>query len=158
MKCIDCDTGLVEYEGSNGESLKCLNCKLVYNAEYMKQAYPTQKPKNKDYELEALITQKDNAYTERNKCVAALANVIYSIALPKYRVYVTHHPEEDESWDNDWRTILVIEYDGFVQMTWHFHDSEKNLLKRFPVVNSYKWDGHTTDEKYNRLQNLFIGA
>lgn len=105
--------------------------------------------------IEKLMLVKDNAYAERNKCIAALANFIRDIAHPNYRVYAALHPAEDESWDDDWRTILVIERDSIVQMAWHFHDSEKYLLKRLPVNNLYKWDGHTTDEKYRKLVQLF---
>lgn len=152
MKCVHCNNDLIDYEGSQGQSLQCVNCKLIYNAEYMKQAQPVFD--RGSLEIEMIIAQKDNAYTERNKCIAALANLIRDIALPNFRVFVTNHPEEDESWDNDWRTILVIQK-GDLQMTWHFHDSDKHLLKRLPVM-SYIWDGHSTDEKYNRLLNIFI--
>lgn len=103
-------------------------------------------------EIEKLIKIKNDAYSERNKCIAALANFLRSTAQPNYRVYVAYH--EDEDWENDWRTILVIEK-GSVQMTWHFHDSEKHLLEKLPIVNLYKWNGHDTKEKYKRLINLF---
>ncbi len=105
-------------------------------------------------EIQKIIEAKDNAYSERNKCIAALANFITDTAQPNYRIYVAHH--EDEDWENDWRTILVIEK-GELQMTWHFHDSEKHLLSRLPKANIYKWDGHDTKEKYNRLIRCFIG-
>lgn len=153
MKCIQCSNDLIEYEGSSGQSLECTNCKLIYNAEYMKQAQPVYKQASNSFD--ALISQKDKAYSERNKCIAALANFIRDIAMPNYRVYVTQHPEDDISWDDEWITILVIEK-GDLQMTWHFHDSEKHLLNRLPVRQLYKWDGHTTEEKYNRLHKLFI--
>ena len=109
-----------------------------------------------DQILDELIIRKNNAYAERNKCIAALANLIRDMAHPHFRVFTTEHPIDDESWENDWRTILVIEK-GDLQMTWHFHDSEKYLLERLPVNLIHKWDGHDTKEKYNRLINSFIG-
>ena len=94
-------------------------------------------------DIDQVIKQKDQAYKERNVCIAALAYFIKEIAQPGFRVYVAYHPYDDESWEDDWRTILVIEK-GDLQMTWHFHDSEKYLLSKFPVVNVYKWDGHNS--------------
>lgn len=107
----------------------------------------------KCHHTEELIRQKDQAYSERNKCIAALANFIRDTAHPGYRVYVAYH--ENKDWEDDWRTILVIEK-GDIQMTWHFHDSEKYLLTKLPIVNLYKWDGHSTDEKYKRLLKVFL--
>jgi len=103
--------------------------------------------------VEELIKIKDEAYGERNKCIAALANFIRDIAYPNFRVFVAEHVGDD--WEDDWRTVLVIEK-GELQMTWHFHDSEKNLLSRLPTDKLYKWDGHDTKEKYNRLIRCFI--
>lgn len=103
-------------------------------------------------EIEELIKIKDNAYAERNKVIAAFAHHLSNTPY-QCRVYRAYH--EDPDWEGDWRTILVIEK-GDLQMTWHFHDSEKYLLERLPTANLYKWDGHDTKEKYNRLVNIFI--
>ena len=108
-----------------------------------------------DSELEKLIKVKDDAYKERNMCIAALANFIHDTAQPNWRIYVAYH--EDPGWEEDWRTILVIEK-GSTQMTWHFHDSEKHLLARLSKASIYKWDGHDTKEKYRRLMACFIGC
>lgn len=100
-------------------------------------------------QIEALIKQKDQAYSERNKVVAALAHLLDII--PEYTVGVAEHDPEDKDWESDWRTILVIKNSKGDQMTWHFHDSEKHLLENLDKIDDYKWDGHTTEEKYNRL-------
>lgn len=105
--------------------------------------------------IEKLIKIKDKAYSERDKCIAALANFIRDIAHPNFRVYTAYH--EGDEWEDDWRNILVIER-GDLQMTWHFHDSEKYLFDRLPVNNIHKWDGHDTKEKYNRLLKCFVGV
>jgi hypothetical protein len=101
-------------------------------------------------ELEKLRVQKDQAYSERNKVVAALARTIRNLGLD---VYVAKHIEED--WEDDWRNILVIELPTG-QITWHFHDSELDLLKTFKVREGYIYDGHTTEEKYQRLLNYTL--
>jgi hypothetical protein len=105
-------------------------------------------------QVHKLEQQKNQAYSERNKVVAALAKFLRrSNILDPYNTYhvgVAQHDVNDTSWETDWRTILVIEIND-IQMTWHFHDSEKYLLEGFPLIPDYKWDGHSTEEKYNRL-------
>jgi hypothetical protein len=101
-------------------------------------------------QIEALIKQKDQAYSERNKVVAALAHVLSHVFFSNINVGVAQHDINDKDWEADWRTILVIELPAG-QVTWHFHDSEKYLLEGLPTFDDYKWDGHTTEEKYNRL-------
>jgi hypothetical protein len=101
-----------------------------------------------DNELDALRETKDKAYAERNKLVAALAHIL---SRNGYKVGIAYHDPNDKDWENDWRTIVVIETPLNGQMTWHFHDSEKHLLEGLPKLENYKWDGHSTEEKYKRL-------
>jgi predicted Holliday junction resolvase-like endonuclease len=91
------------------------------------------------------IDAKNNAYKERNKVVAALAHICcHVLCLP---VYVTWH--DGAEWEDDWRTVLFIQLPTG-QASWHFHDSEKDLLENLPHRRVI-WDGHTTEEKYQRL-------
>jgi hypothetical protein len=96
-----------------------------------------------------------NAYAERNKVVAAIAQMINKMSwVAPMRVGIAKHQGIDE-WEHDWRNVLVIEVpEG--QITWHFHDSEMYLLKNLPVIDDYKYDGHSTEEKYKRLFK-FVG-
>lgn len=95
-------------------------------------------------ERDALKAAKDQAYAERNKLVAALSKF-----LP---AWLERHPEHEE-WEDDWRWTVFI--DGPTrQMTWHIHDSELPLFDHLPRSNSHRWDGHTTEEKYERLAAL----
>lgn len=89
---------------------------------------------------------KDNAYDERNRCVAALSKCFPS--------YLTRHDEADTEWENDWRWIVCIDLPTG-QATWHIHDSDLPYFAHLDKgVN--KWDGHSTAEKYNRLNNLKV--
>lgn len=105
--------------------------------------------------------QKNRAYAERNKLVAALSKMLPS--------HLTRHPD-NEPWENDWRWVVCI-HNPYGQMTWHIHDSElpqfNHLLKGvelsatcYPiqintmVENCSGYDGHTTEEKYKRLENM----
>lgn len=105
-------------------------------------------------ELSPVIRQledsKNTAYDERNNLVAFLSRL--------YPSHLAKHPEEDKTWENDWRWIVCV-HSPAGQMTWHIHDThlEKfahladNALER---GNLNDWDGHTTAEKYERLKKL----
>lgn len=106
-------------------------------------------------ELERLRRQKDGAYSERNKVVAALARLSLAPGLGA-DVCIAHH--EGKDWEDDWRTILVI-WCRAGQLTWHFHDSERPLLEgiRAAQPGEHVWDGHSTEEKYTRLERWARG-
>ncbi|MFZ3043714.1 MAG: hypothetical protein WA058_01225, partial [Minisyncoccia bacterium] len=88
-----------------------------------------------------LRVDKDTAYRERNRLVLFLT-----------RCYPSHrcsHPESDVSWERDWRNIICV-HGPVGLMTWHIHDSELRMFEHLPFGES-DWDGHTTEEKYQRL-------
>lgn len=92
-----------------------------------------------------LTVQKNQAYAERNKLVAALSKL--------FPASLERHPDEDTTWEDDWRWIVFIELPTG-QATWHIHDSELSLFDHLARNCGQKWDGHTTEEKYQRLTNL----
>lgn len=91
-----------------------------------------------------LEKQKNGAYSERNRLVSALSKVFPSS--------IERHPDDDLEWENDWRWIVFIDLPTG-QATWHIHDSEIPLFKHLEIKGR-KWDGHTNDEKYARLNAL----
>lgn len=96
--------------------------------------------------LAEMTRQKDAAYNERDRCVALLARMAKALG---YRAGLAEHPSEDASWDHDWRTIVFVDLPGG-QASWHVHDSERPL---FVALNVYdgEWDGHSSEEKYRRV-------
>lgn len=93
-----------------------------------------------------LVASKDRAYAERNKCVVGLALLARDLG---YKVGLARHPEEDKTWEDDWRNIVFIELPTG-QLSWHMHDSDMYMLYSF-CREPYEWDGHSTEEKYRRL-------
>jgi len=109
--------------------------------------------------IEELEKQKENAYWERNQLVAALSKI--------YPSWLGRHV--GEVWEDDWRNIVFIEIPteelfakyvqgGFMrkmkrQLSWHIHDSDLKYFSHLKYGEE-KWDGHTTEEKYERLSNL----
>ena len=96
----------------------------------------------KDAELASVKAQKDGAYSERNKLVAALSKM--------FPASLERHPDEDKSWEDDWRWIVFIDLPAG-QASWHLHDSELSQFDHLKRGQGRKWDGHTTEEKYRRL-------
>ena len=93
-----------------------------------------------------LESQKNVAYAERDRLVCALSKLFPS--------HLQRHPESDTTWDNDWRWIVCI-HAPTGPMTWHIHDSEFEWFKHLRIMRQH-WDGHTTDEKYGRLEKMPI--
>jgi hypothetical protein len=97
---------------------------------------------------------KDGAYSERDRCIAMMAKMAQILGL---RCGLGKHDPNDASWDQDWMNIVYIEFpapDGrSVQTSWHVHDSEMHLFERLPSYDK-PWDGHTTDEKYQRMADI----
>jgi hypothetical protein len=84
----------------------------------------------------------DGAYNERNRLVAALSKLFPS-GLKRTAI---------EGWDPAWHGCVFIDTPAG-QLSWHFHDREAPL---FAHLGPYagEWDGHTTAEKYARLERL----
>lgn len=97
--------------------------------------------------LDALRAQKDQAYAERNKCVAFIARMALAVGWP---AWLGRHPDTDEAWERDWLNIVFIELPTG-QVSWHIHDSEMPLFDFLPSGGP-PWDGHTTEDKYSRMR------
>lgn len=92
--------------------------------------------------VEAARAEKDAAYLERNRLVAFLARQFPS-GIAKTAI---------EGWADDWHGCVYIDTPTG-QMSWHYHDSHAHL---FAGLSPYqgRWDGHTTEQKYQRLAAL----
>ncbi len=87
----------------------------------------------------------NQAYWERNQLVAALSKI-----YPSWR---EHHPEKDKAWEPEWRNIVFVQTPGG-QCSWHFHENELPYFMHLEFKDGNSWDGHTVNEKYNRLRNI----
>lgn len=99
--------------------------------------------------------ERDVAYTERNRLVAALARLLMA-ATPNAPAgsiaWLAEHDPTDADWDPEWRTIVFIE-GPTGQLSWHLHDSDVPLFDGLPRGTN-RWDGHSTPEKYERVARL----
>ena len=85
----------------------------------------------------------DSVYTERNRLVAMLATLIPGSGIRKTDI---------EGWDPCWHNCVWVDTSEG-QMSWHYHDNDSHLFAHLPPY-SKPWDGHTTEEKYARLERL----
>lgn len=93
--------------------------------------------------VEEIGKSKDDAYHERDMLVCALSKLFPS--------YLARHDEKEE-WEDDWRWIVYIEIPTG-QVSWHIHDSEREMFNHLEVKEN-NWDGHNTERKYQRLSKL----
>ena len=88
---------------------------------------------------------KDNAYRERNLVVQALAHITDSMG---FRTGLSRDEEEGDEWP-----VLFIELPIAGQVSWHL---PKQGLVRLWREYKVGWDGHTTEEKYQRLRRFVV--
>lgn len=89
-----------------------------------------------------LTKEKNGAYTERNRVVALLAKA--------YPSSLERNPTEIEVKDG-WGWIVYIELPSG-QVSWHIIDDELPRFSHVKRESGAKWDGHTTEEKYKRVE------
>lgn len=99
---------------------------------------------NTDKQVAALREQKDAAYKERDSLVCALSKLFPS--------WIGRHDPDDLTWDNDWRWIVFVQLPTG-QCSWHIHDSELPWFDHCKRSGD-AWDGHSTEEKYRRVEAL----
>ena len=97
-------------------------------------------------DVKRLADEKDTAYGERDRLVAALSKLFVS--------HLCQHPAEDTTWEDGWQTIVCVHLPAG-QATWHIHDSELSWFGHLSQRPSH-WDGHDTEEKYGRLGELTV--
>lgn len=84
----------------------------------------------------------DSVYRERSHLVAYLA-----------ATYPSHIGYTDPS-EPDWAVVIIDTPTG--QMSWHVSPDDTDLfaLVRPTSTGDLGWDGHTTEEKYERMRQL----
>lgn len=91
------------------------------------------------------VEAKNLAYLERNRVVAFLA----SLALANgWRAGI--RSTSIEGWDPVWHNCCYIDLPTG-QASWHYHDDHAPLFAHLPPYEG-EWDGHSTFEKYQRLE------
>jgi hypothetical protein len=93
-----------------------------------------------DTERARLEEARDVAYLERNQLVSLLSK-LFPAGLKRTAI---------EGWDPAWHNCVFLDLPTG-QASWHFHDREEYL---FAHLGPYagEWDGHTTGEKYARIE------
>lgn len=86
--------------------------------------------------------QLNAVYTERNRVVAALAR---AALLLGGRAGLARDPNEP-----DWPVVL-IDLPGYGQVSWHVPKQEAETLFAFLGAYPGTYDGHSTEERYERL-------
>jgi hypothetical protein len=86
----------------------------------------------------------DAVYKERNTLAAMLAR-LYPSGVKRTAI---------EGWDPEWENCVYIDT-PMGQLSWHYHDRDADLFANLEPYAG-EWDGHTTEEKYDRLARLMF--
>lgn len=115
-----------------------LHCKMNLSLSYYKAIM---------YRQAGLVHERDEVYKERNLCVMSFAYMAKEVG---WNCGIGKHVGEE--WDDEWRNVIFVET-PLGQVSWHIHDKE---LPLFHFLGVYRggWDGHSTEEKYERLKAL----
>lgn len=81
----------------------------------------------------------DGIYRERAHLLALLAT--------HYEAYMQTDQDSPA-----WPVLYLLLPTG--QATWHISAADLDLFAHVPVIPHLTWDGHTTDEKYERVDKL----
>lgn len=70
------------------------------------------------------------------------------------KIYSSSIEHDDAAQSEEWSNVLIVDTPAG-QLSWHIATSDLHLFAHLPYKNGIrKWDGHTTSEKYERLQRL----
>lgn len=111
--------------------------------------YPDQAIRHLRQYADELKADKDSAYEERSRIVAAFARTVH--VLCGWPVVVTR--TAIAGWGPEWHGCVYITTPAG-QVSWHFHDDHAPLFDGLPRAVRAEWDGHDTAEKYRRLDRL----
>lgn len=93
--------------------------------------------------LKSFERSKNAIYLERNRVVAALA-----------RAAITLGWKAGKTIDNTGNVVVIIELPTG-QASWHFIEEQCFLLDGLPTIDTH-WDGHTTEEKYDNIEQFVM--
>lgn len=96
--------------------------------------------------LDQLADERDGAYRERAQLLAEFAT--------RYEAYLAYTDPDVPTWP-----VLTVETPTG-QMCWHINPADLDLFGHVSWVDpvAIGWDGHTTEEKYQRLAALVAAA
>ena len=114
--------------------------------QYIDHTAVAQKLLDQQGDINRLTTERDNAYRERAQLLAWLAAHHAAVLAPALDV------DDEDGWQ------LLYLYADDRQMSWHIAPRDAELFAHVPSVPfadpRATWDGHTTDEKYERIRAL----
>lgn len=112
------------------------NYRIAYNAGRGNAYYTQRLLESAENALQEMQELKNQAYWERGQLVAMLTRF--------YPAHIVNATGKD-----DWPTIVIDTPQG--QLSWHVPKEELSYYVKLPVQQESDWDGHTTEEKYERL-------
>lgn len=117
-------------------------------AEYPDHTRVAQKLLDQQGDINRLTGERDGAYRERVHLLAWLATLYAPNAVLAPAIDI----DDEDGWH-----LLFLTVAGR-QLSWHIAPRDMDLLKHVGRVDfadpRAQWDGHTTDEKYQRIRTM----
>lgn len=97
----------------------------------------------------ALIKENDTVYQVRNKLVNNLVDLARLLGFERgFRI-----SEEDDA--EEWPIVCITLPKDFGQVSWHVPKSDFSMFGKDELLPyPQKWDRHTTEVKYERIDNF----
>jgi hypothetical protein len=109
------------------------------------------------WQLRQARNERNAAFRERNQIVAALARLMAAVNPGSVHLVApdpTAYPEDRQGKRREViRPLVCIHLPDGRNLTWHFSPEERPFFMGLPEAPA-DWDGHDTDEKYERLADL----
>ena len=95
-----------------------------------------------DTEFEVVKEQMDKVYTERAELLAWLTKI-----YPSYMA-------DDKNLEGFGKLVVINSPKG--QLSWHISKNDLHLFDHLEINSLHVWDGHNTEEKYKRIQEITV--
>lgn len=103
--------------------------------------------------IQELHDKQDEIYRERNQCISLICRLAMALGL---NVGIGEHINTDRVMDSKFLNVVYVDLPSG-QCGWHIPEHDMPMFEFLPKYQ-LKWDGHTTEQKYERVMEPKVPA